>query len=196
VKYIILSKPLNRFVISDIHGCAKTFKSLLKKLKKPNVIYLLGDYIDRGNDSKGVIDIIMSNSNIIPIRGNHEKLLLKALEDNERLEKFIRGGGKATLESFGVSKIEDIPKKYIEWFRSLKKKLKLSDFRFVHNELDANPQGKKKLVVGHKPKTLKEIVESLDKDTIYVDGNCVRGGYLVALDLNNLEIITQKNIEG
>jgi len=195
VKYIILSKPIYRYVISDIHGCAKTFRVLLKKLKKPNIIYLLGDYIDRGKDSKGVIDIIMSNSNMIPIRGNHEQRFLEALE-NEKLEKFLSSGGKATLKSFGVSKIGDVPKKYIEWMKSLKKKLKLSDYKFVHDESDTNPHGKKKLVVGHKPKKLKEIIDSLDKDTIYVDGNCVRGGYLVALDLNNLEIVTQKNIEG
>jgi len=51
---------MKKFAISDIHGCAKTFKALLKKINfsKEDELYLLGDYIDRGPDSKGVIDYI------------------------------------------------------------------------------------------------------------------------------------------
>jgi len=49
-----------RFTISDIHGCAETFKKLLNRISfsKEDVLYLSGDYIDRGPDSKGVIDHI------------------------------------------------------------------------------------------------------------------------------------------
>lgn len=51
---------MSRYAISDIHGCAKTFKNLLRRISfsKEDVLYLLGDYIDRGPDSKGVIDHI------------------------------------------------------------------------------------------------------------------------------------------
>ena len=51
---------MNKYAISDIHGCLKTFKALLTKLdfSKQDELYLLGDYIDRGPDSKGVIDYI------------------------------------------------------------------------------------------------------------------------------------------
>ena len=53
----------NRWVIPDIHGHIKTLKSLIEDriaLSKSDVIYFLGDYIDRGPDSKSVIDFIMS----------------------------------------------------------------------------------------------------------------------------------------
>lgn len=48
--------------IGDIHGCSKTFKTLLHKglkIKKHDEIFCLGDFIDRGPDSKGVIDLIL-----------------------------------------------------------------------------------------------------------------------------------------
>ena len=53
----------NRWVIPDIHGCSKTLKCLIENninLSKEDSVYFLGDYIDRGYDSKGVIDYIMS----------------------------------------------------------------------------------------------------------------------------------------
>lgn len=52
--------PMRKFTISDIHGCAKTFKALLNRISfsKEDELYLLGDYIDRGPDSRGVIDHI------------------------------------------------------------------------------------------------------------------------------------------
>ncbi|MFT5168289.1 MAG: serine/threonine protein phosphatase 1, partial [Saprospiraceae bacterium] len=51
---------MKQYAISDIHGCAKTFKALLEQISfsKEDVLYLLGDYVDRGPDSKGVIDHI------------------------------------------------------------------------------------------------------------------------------------------
>ncbi|MFT6129303.1 MAG: serine/threonine protein phosphatase 1 [Neolewinella sp.] len=49
-----------RYTISDIHGCLKTFRALLDELKldRNDELFLLGDYIDRGPDSQGVIDLI------------------------------------------------------------------------------------------------------------------------------------------
>jgi serine/threonine protein phosphatase 1 len=51
---------MRRFAISDIHGCVQTFQDLLLsiKLSEEDELYLLGDYIDRGPDSQGVLDTI------------------------------------------------------------------------------------------------------------------------------------------
>ena len=51
---------MRKFAISDIHGCLKSFEALLDKiqLSTSDELYILGDYIDRGPDSKGVIDYI------------------------------------------------------------------------------------------------------------------------------------------
>ena len=71
-----------KYVISDIHGCIRTFEALLKMLhfSISDELYLLGDYIDRGPDSKSVLDLILSMRNkgykIAALRGNHEELLL------------------------------------------------------------------------------------------------------------------------
>ena len=74
---------MSKYAISDIHGCIATFKTLLDKIKfsKEDELYLLGDYIDRGPDSKGVIDHIWylqkSGYQVHCLRGNHENMLLQ-----------------------------------------------------------------------------------------------------------------------
>ncbi|MCK5774959.1 MAG: serine/threonine protein phosphatase, partial [Bacteroidales bacterium] len=71
-----------RWVIPDIHGYAKTLKSLLAQIRpaKEDHLIFLGDYIDRGPDSKGVIDEIMRLQNeghrVTALMGNHESFLL------------------------------------------------------------------------------------------------------------------------
>ena len=76
------------FAIGDIHGCSKTFKKLLLdkiKINKSDTIYCVGDYIDRGEDSKGVIDFILDlraeGYTIHTLRGNHEQMLLDSIAD-------------------------------------------------------------------------------------------------------------------
>ena len=80
------------YVTSDIHGCRREFEALLKKIKfsSQDTLYIIGDMIDRGPDSMGVLKIMASNSNIYPVAGNHEfimmsvlpRLMLEITEDN------------------------------------------------------------------------------------------------------------------
>ena len=78
---------MSRFVVSDIHGCPKTLKALINKisLTRDDKLYFLGDYIDKGTDSAGVIDFILDLKNegyeIYTLRGNHEENLLDALKN-------------------------------------------------------------------------------------------------------------------
>ena len=62
-KHLFVEKPEvgRRFAISDIHGCSMTFEALLSQihLKKEDQLFLLGDYVNRGPDSAGVIDKIL-----------------------------------------------------------------------------------------------------------------------------------------
>lgn len=79
-----LQKPNTgrRLAISDIHGCAITFERLLEEVgfSKRDQLFLLGDYIHKGPDSKGVVDRILAlieeGYQIYPLRGNHEQMLL------------------------------------------------------------------------------------------------------------------------
>lgn len=127
-----------RWIIPDIHGYAKTLKALLAQLqpKKTDQLVFLGDYIDRGPNSKGVIDEIMQlqaeGYNVTALRGNHEAFLLEAyrfavsnpgwLKSGKRKaqrKEWFRHGGKETIASFGVKHIEDIPETYIQWLDKL-----------------------------------------------------------------------------
>ena len=136
-----------RYVIGDIHGCIKSFRALVRekiKLQKEDTLFLLGDYIDRGPDSKGVIDFIIElqreSYTIKPIIGNHEYMLLKSLDDEEEFNQWRKNGSQQTLMSFGVSEemaeqswsIHSIPESYIQFLCGLKYYEKTEDFYFVH----------------------------------------------------------------
>lgn len=141
----------NRWVIPDVHGNIKTLKSLIENyidLSKDDELYFLGDYIDRGPDSKGVIDYIMSlqNSgyNIHCIRGNHEDYCIRAWEDDKkrfffkgRIEKeWRRNGATQTLMSFNAKHPRDIDKMYIDWMRNTKYYIELDKCILVHAGLN------------------------------------------------------------
>lgn len=144
---------MKRWVIPDLHGCAKTLKALVEKQivpSKDDEIYLLGDYIDRGPDPKGVIDFLMEMSDagytIKPLRGNHEEYILLALDNEKNLKRkffifrqrnrlfdeWMRSGGRSTLDSFGVRHVAQIPEKYVEWIRHLEYFYELDDYVLVH----------------------------------------------------------------
>lgn len=149
---------VKRWVIPDIHGCALTLKYLIEYQIKPNKndeIYFVGDYIDRGPDSKGVIDYIMdmqeNDYNISCLMGNHEDYCLKAYDEDVKNKGFLgirtkgpvqkeweKHGGKETLESFDAQRPKQIPEKYIKWMRELKYYVELDKYIIVHAGLNFN----------------------------------------------------------
>jgi serine/threonine protein phosphatase 1 len=130
-----------RLAISDIHGCLRTFDALLERvaLTPDDTLYLLGDYVDRGPDSKGVIDRIWDlqarGYNLRCITGNHEQIVLDDYKtENSYLN--IRTGDEQFLESFGVTRTSDIPVQYIDWMRTLDTYIVLDDYILVHAGLN------------------------------------------------------------
>ena len=136
-----------RYVVGDIHGCLKSFRRMVTeklKLKKEDTMFLLGDYIDRGPDSKGVIDFIMElkaeGYDVRPSMGNHEYMMLLSREDDEKFADWMKNGSAQTLMSFGVpeEKTTDresmklIPEFYYEFISSLSYYEETDDFFFVH----------------------------------------------------------------
>ena len=88
------------FVIGDIHGCLDEFKRLVNKIDwnpEKDRIILLGDYIDRGPDSKGVVDYVLEIMELSPriqcLMGNHEALFLDYLSGDDR-GLFLYNGGR------------------------------------------------------------------------------------------------------
>lgn len=132
-----------KFAISDIHGCTKTFDALLNKLQfsTRDELYLLGDYIDRGANSKGVIDLIWDlqkeGYTIHCLRGNHEQMLLDALRgDLGSEELWMFNGGVETLQSFGLDTVRDIPLAYIDFFENCHYFLEVDEYILVHAGLN------------------------------------------------------------
>ncbi len=82
----------NTYVVGDVHGCLRTFRKLLEdkiNLTKKDYLFLLGDYIDKGLESKGVLDYLIDlkckSYQVFPLRGNHEEdLLVYAQKDSQK----------------------------------------------------------------------------------------------------------------
>ena len=134
---------MRTIAISDIHGCLHTFRYMLEfklKLKPEDQLYLLGDFIDRGPDSKGVIDYILKlqaeGYQLHGLLGNHEEMLLTSFHDPIMRDVWERNGGMATLHSFGTMQAKGIDNQYIEFFRQLPLFIEAGDFLFVHAGLN------------------------------------------------------------
>ena len=129
---------MRKFAISDIHGCARTFDALLEKIQftTADKLYLLGDYIDRGNDSKGVIDDIWQLQDegyqVKCLRGNHEQLMLDSKIDRDSAYIWMANGGDKALDSFGGIILDEIPPKYFTWMENLPYSFEVDNFILVH----------------------------------------------------------------
>lgn len=177
--------------ISDIHGCPKTFLSLLEQLglNRSDELYLLGDYFHRGPDSKGVIDAIWQlrdeGFTLHGLMGNHEQMLLQSIKAEQRVG-FPGPGSRELLDNFGVSKYSEIPAAYINWVNSLDYYLELPGYFLVHaglnfqlsdplfdtvsmlwirswrHTIDRGWLGDRVIVHGHTPQPAEAIREQLD----------------------------------
>lgn len=94
-------------VISDIHGEREKLEALLEKAnydKQKDQLILLGDYVDRGPDSRGVLDKVMElhAQGAITLMGNHDHMMVRSFaQDKGVIERWFRIGGQQTLGSYG-----------------------------------------------------------------------------------------------
>lgn len=204
------------FIIGDIHGCCKTFKKLIREritIQKSDRVYCLGDYVDRGPDSKGVIDFILElrkkGYKIHTLRGNHEELLLNSVNDKESFLHWTKNGGDKTLASFKINTIKKLKPEYRNFFKRTKFYIETKNFILVHaglNFADENPLKDKDallwirdftvdnaylngkiLIHGHTPKTREQIISQKFESPLNLDGGCVfkkREGYGSLFALN------------
>lgn len=163
------------------------------------MIYLLGDYTDRGPRSKEVIDQIFTlrseGFSVYPIRGNHDDMLLRACSSIDYLRIWRSNGGNATLDSFGVEDPCEIPLTYRRFFDTLPYYLELDDYILVHAGLkfqgndpfrdkeamlwtrsqvvDSELIGHRKVITGHTPVSRETIKQSISTGLIPLDNGCV-----------------------
>lgn len=94
------------FAIGDIHGCSRALDVLLSAipLGPEDTLVTLGDYGDRGPDTRGVIErllVLRERYHLVALRGNHEVMMCKARQDRGGLLDWLAVGGEATLASYG-----------------------------------------------------------------------------------------------
>jgi serine/threonine protein phosphatase 1 len=208
--------------IGDIHGCSAALDALLEVIRpRPDdTIVTLGDYINRGPDSKGVIESLIqlkTRCRLVPLLGNHEEMLFEALADRLPLVDFLGVGGDDTLDSYGPGRdLSLIPVEHYQFLESCLDYYETDTHIFVHanyyqdTPMDEQPVGMlrwesirdttpgphetgKTVIVGH---TSQKGGEILDLGHVKcIDTFCHGGGWLTALDVHT-EKVWQADREG
>jgi len=205
---------MRRFVIGDIHGCSKALRTLIEAIEPTaeDELIFLGDYIDRGPDSKDVVDQILQlkqRCQVKALRGNHEIMLvgvaLHGLED----EIWLENGGSTTVASYG-GKLDKIPESHLDFFQQLLAYYETDDAIFVHagyghlaemDDLDDTTlywkhlpfplplphKSGKRVFLGHTPQAEGDILER--EHLVCLDTYCFGGGYLTAYDIDSGAVI-------
>ncbi|MCP4682884.1 MAG: serine/threonine protein phosphatase [Desulfobacterales bacterium] len=158
-------------MIGDVHGCLETLKRLMDEIAwmpGKDRLYFLGDYIDRGNNSKGVVDYILELISYSPhvecLLGNHEAMFLDFLQGKYQ-ELFLQNFGKKTIESYQSEKqhVNDplVSPDHMAFFQSLKPFIELEDYYLVH--------------AGFKPGT--HINKQSEEDMLWIREPFISSGY-------------------
>lgn len=161
------------YIVPDIHGCLKTLTSLFEeklKISHSDRIFMLGDYIDRGPESAGVVDylirLIETGYNINCLKGNHEQLLIDSKDSAMYYNLWMINAGEDALKSYsnmtGLGYEECsypcIPEKHLEFFYSLPAYLIVDDkYVFVHGGLDyrmKDPFSDEKSILWNRPDSI------------------------------------------
>jgi len=130
------------FVIGDVHGCLEMLKRLIDKIEwnpANDRLIFIGDYIDRGENSKGVIDFILQlkeDSTLIQcLIGNHEQMFIDYLSGVDSQSSLLNGG-LSTLRSYEeMRRSQDdplIPPSHLDFFSSLLIMIELEHYYIVH----------------------------------------------------------------
>ncbi|MEZ5941145.1 MAG: metallophosphoesterase family protein [Planctomycetaceae bacterium] len=194
--------------IGDIHGHAAALESVLAAIApEPNdTVVTLGDYVNRGPESRRVLDLLIDLSNrcqLIPILGNHEEMMLDSRNDPHAELRWKSQGGEATLASYGPDTgIGHIPQSHWNFLLACRPYYETDNFVFTHanycwySQLENQPAALlrwlslqestpkahlngKTFVVGHTPGSIRDYGFCLCFDT-----GCGFGGRLTAFELN------------
>lgn len=129
------------FALGDIHGCLEPLRTVLAHIKpcSDDTFIILGDLIDRGSNSKAVIDCVLQLQQQCDVRcilGNHEEMLLNAQHDSNMREMWLYHGGQETLQSFGLppnaAGLAHIPPPYIDFLQHMLPFVETEQYIFSH----------------------------------------------------------------
>lgn len=199
--------------IGDIHGCFTALETLAAFVPfGPNdKIIALGDYIDRGPDSRSVLDWFIGygrRDQLVTLRGNHEWMMLRARDDAEEFRRWIESGGDATLDSYAGfepgGRLADVPDSHWRFLEKTRPWFETGSHFFVHANaypdcpLDEQPdfmlfwesfddppphESGKVMICGHTPQR-SGMPRSIGH-AICIDTGACRGGWLTCLDVGS-----------
>ncbi len=201
--------------IGDIHGCLTALQTLIQAIAPTpdDTIVTLGDYVDRGPNSRGVIDLLIDlgqRCQLIPLMGNHEEMMLEVVRENQPPYRWLQHGGVETLDSYGFfGDMSVIPESHHTFFRAMKDYYETETHFFVHanykedvaldkqsvhslrwlklTEITPGPHvNGKRAVVGHTHDRGGEIFDV--GHLICIDTYCYGGGWLTALDVESGQV--------
>ena len=205
--------PGRTIAIGDIHGCAVAFDTLLQAIApaRADTLITLGDYVDRGPNSSDVIEILnnlLPACNLVPLVGNHELMMMQALESRNSFEMWMQCGGDATLASYG-NRLSNLPQHHRLFLNHCLQFYETPTHFFVHANYDPvlplaqqpvelclwthivehvpPPHSNGKIaIVGHTPQMDGEI-RDLGHVKI-IDTHCYGGQWLTALDVDSGQV--------
>jgi serine/threonine protein phosphatase 1 len=128
---------MRTLAIGDIHGCLRALDDLLQLVRPQpdDVLVALGDYADRGPESRGVIDRLLewqTRCRLIALRGNHDVMMLDARDGDNALREWLLCGGRQTLESYGQGRLEDVPDRHWQFLEATLPFHEIATHFFVH----------------------------------------------------------------
>jgi len=198
-----------RYAISDIHGCPKTFRKLLREINfgTNDELFLLGDYIDKGPDGMGVIGLIWeleaSGHQITCLRGNHERMFTNEIIRGEHSGVIPRRHHEEVCRwMLGLDYYAETPDYFLVHaglnFRHpdpLEDTYSMLWIRYWYDEVDRDWLGDRIIVHGHTPEPLRSVRFGIDKmattQRVCIDSGCAhlhKGmGWLTALNLDSGE---------
>jgi serine/threonine protein phosphatase 1 len=112
--------------LGDLHGCLAALQAVLEKIdpQAEDTIVALGDYVDRGPDSRGVLETLIqlqTRCRLVPLLGNHDDIFLDVCQGRtEMLADWLIFGGTETLISYQTSDPESIPRDHLQFLQSCK----------------------------------------------------------------------------
>jgi serine/threonine protein phosphatase 1 len=207
--------PGRTIAIGDIHGCLAALHALLQVVdpQPEDTVVTLGDYVDRGPDSRGVIDrllMLACHCQLVPLLGNHDEMMRQICEgDTSSFVAWLMFGGDATALSYGGEVPAGVPKEHVEFLRGCLEWFELEHHFFVHASyradlpLQEQPRdvllweslrdrvpgphiSGKTAIVGH---TAQRQGEILDLGYLKcIDTCCYGQGWLTAMDVNTGQV--------
>ncbi len=204
-------KSSRLFAIGDIHGCLTSLDSLLVslELRPEDRLVFLGDYIDRGPNSRGVIERLLElerQGDHIFLRGNHEAWMMSGATNLSMFQSWCEVGGIETLESYNTFDLNDIPESHWLFIERTRLFYETDTHIFVHGasgqgplettgqhwllwsriyNIEPHPSGKR-TICGH---TSQKNGRPLDRGfAVCIDTHAYGDGWLTALEVTTNEV--------